>query len=210
MPFKDNREYRAILNPFNMTAAAKRFDSDFYVEGFATKFDKPYLLYEYEGIKYFEMIERHALDGADLTDIIMQYDHSGKVFARNKMGANKQPTLTAEPQDVGFFMAADLSLTEASKRMYEEITTGLIYQMSWAFVVSEDSYDRDTHTRKILKVKKVYDVSAVSIPANADTEISARSFLDGVIEVEKREALERQKQLKLAKSKFFYFYGGNK
>lgn len=210
MPFKDNREYRAMLNPFNTATTEKRFDSDYYVEGYATTFDKPYLLYEYDGVKYYEVIDRHALDGADLTDIIMQYDHTGKVFARNKMGANKQPTLIAEPQDVGFFMAADLSLTEASKRMYEEITTGLIYQMSWAFTVSEDSYDRDTHTRKILKVKKVYDVSAVSIPANADTEISARSFLDGVIEAEKREALEQKKQLDLAKSKFFYFNGGTK
>ena len=209
MPFKDNREYRAILNPFSMAVSEKRFDSDFYVEGFATTFDKPYLLYEWDGVKYYEVIDRHALDEADLSDIIMQYDHSGKVFARNKMGANKQPTLIAEPQDAGFFMAADLSLTEASKRMYEEITTGLIYQMSWAFVVSEDSYDRDTHTRRILKVKKVYDVSAVSIPANADTEISARSFLDGVIEVEKQELQERQKQLELAKSKYFYNFGGN-
>ena len=210
MPFKDDREYRAILNPFSMAVSEKRFDSDFYVEGFATTFDKPYLLYEWDGVKYYEVIDRHALDEADLSDIIMQYDHSGKVFARNKMGANKQPTLIAEPQDAGFFMAADLSLTEASKRMYEEITTGLIYQMSWAFVVSEDSYDRDTHTRRILKVKKVYDVSAVSIPANADTEISARSFLDGVIEIEKQELQERQKQLELAKSKYNYFYGGNK
>jgi uncharacterized protein len=208
MPFKENREYRAITMPFGLPTAEKRFDSDYYVEGYATTFDKPYLMYEYDDVNYYEVIDRHALDGADLSDIIMQYDHSGKVFARNKMGANKQPTLIAEPQDVGFFIAADLSLTESSKRMYEEITTGLIYQMSWAFVVSEDSYDRDTHTRKILKVKKVYDVSAVSIPANSDTEISARSFLDGVIEAEKRESLERQKKLELAKSKYFYTYGG--
>lgn len=190
-----------------LPTAEKRLESDYYVCGFATTFDKPYLLWEYDGMKYYEVIDRHALDGADLSDIIMQYDHQGKVFARNKMGANKQPTLIAEPQDAGFFIAADLSLTEASKRMYEEIVTGLIYQMSWAFTVSEDSYDRDTRTRKILKVKKVYDVSAVSIPANADTEISARSYLDGLIEVEKREALA---QLELAKAKYFYFNGGTK
>lgn len=208
MPIKNDREYRAILTPFNTAATQKRFDSDYYVEGFATTFDKPYLLYDYDGTKYYETIDRHALDGADLSDIIMQYDHNGKVFARNKMGANKQPTLIAEPQDAGFFMAADLSLTEASKRMYEEITTGLIYQMSWAFTVTKDDYNRDTHTRTILEVKKVYDVSAVSIPANADTEISARSYFDGLIEVEKRETLEREKQLSLAKAKYFYTYGG--
>ena len=205
MPIKPDREYRAMsLLP---TAENKRLQSDFYVEGFATTFDKPYLLYEYEGIRYMEAIDRHALDTADISDVIMQYDHSGKVFARNKMGGGKSPTLIAEPQESGFFIAADLSLTEASKRMYEDITAGLIYQMSWAFTVAEESYDRDTHTRRILRVKKVYDVSAVSIPANADTEISARSWLDGVIDAEKRESLAR---LKLAKAKYNYYFGGMK
>jgi HK97 family phage prohead protease len=196
MPIKPNREYRAmsLLTP----ATEKRIESEFYVEGFATTFNKPYTLYEYDGIKYQETIDRHALDTADLSDIIMQYDHYGRVFARNKMGGGKKPTLIAEPQESGFFIAADLSLSDAAKRMYEEITNGLIYQMSWAFTVAEDSYDRDTHTRTILRVKKVYDVSAVSIPANSDTEISARSWLDGVIEAERREALE---QLELRKRK---------
>lgn len=203
MPVKTDREYRAMS--LLMPGTDKRLQSDYYVEGYATKFNMPYVLYEYDGIKYSEQIDRNALDAADLTDIIMQYDHYGKVFARNKMGGGKPPTLIAEPQDSGFFIAADLSLTDAAKRMYEEITTGLIYQMSWAFNVAEDSYDRDTHLRTILRVKKVFDVSAVSIPANPDTEISARSWIDGVIEKEKREALAR---LELAKAKYFYFNGG--
>ena len=188
------------------TATQKRLESDCYVEGFATTFNKPYQLYEFDGVRYMEEIDRHALDGADLSDIIMQYDHHGTVFARTKMGGGRQPTLIAEPHESGFFIAADLSKTEAAKRMYEEITSGLIYQMSWAFTVDEESYDRETRTRKILRIKKVYDVSAVSIPANRDTEISARSWLDGVIEAEKREALA---QLELSKAKYNYFFGGN-
>ena len=79
--------------------------------------------------------------------------------------------------------------------MFEEIKNGLVTKMSWAFRVSEDSYDRDTRTRTILKIKKVYDVYAVSYPANADTDISARSYFDGVIEAEKREALARKAQI---------------
>lgn len=205
MPIKPDREYRAMsLLPANEN---KRLQSDFYVEGFATTFDKPYVLWESDGIKYMEAIDRHALDAADISDVIMQYDHRGKVFARNKMGGGKPATLIAEPQDSGFFIAADLSLTDDSKRMYADITTGLIYQMSWAFTVAEESYDRDTHTRRILRVKKVYDVSAVSIPANADTEISARSWIDGVIDAEKRESLAR---LELAKAKYNYYFGGMK
>ena len=58
------------------TGAAKRFDTEYYVEGFATTFDTPYLLYEYEGMQFFEVVDRNALDGADLSDVIMQYDLS--------------------------------------------------------------------------------------------------------------------------------------
>lgn len=168
-------------------AQDKRFNTDYYVEGYATTFDKPYLMYEYDGIQYFEMIDRHALDGADMSDIIMQYDHQGNVFARKSNN-----TLIVEPDNIGLFTCADLSKSEAAKGMYEEIANGLVTKMSWAFTVAEESYNSDTRTRTILKIKKVYDVSAVSIPANDDTEISARSYFDGVIEIEKQEQLERE------------------
>ena len=83
--------------------------------------------------------------------------------------------------------------------MFEEIKNGLVTNMSWAFRVSEDSYDRDTRTRTILKIAKVYDVSAVSIPANADTDISARSFTQGRLAEERaqQELLRRVAILKL-------------
>lgn len=173
----------------------KRFDTDYYVEGYATTFEDPYVLWEYDGVQYKEVIDRHALDGADLSDVIMQYDHGGRVFART----GKSNTLLIEPQEHGLFMAADLSRTEQARSMHEDIAAGLVTKMSWAFTVQEDSYDRDTHTRRILKIKKVYDVSAVSFPANPSTDISARSWLDGVIEAEKAERLaaqaaERRKQ----------------
>lgn len=172
------------------TAAEKRIDTDFYVEGYATTFDKPYLLYEWDGNKYYERIDRNALAGADMSDVIMQYNHEGKVLARLSNG-----TLGVEANDNGLFTFADLSKSRAAQDMFEEIKNGLVTKMSWAFRVSEDSYDRDTRTRTILKIAKVYDVSAVSIPANADTDISARSYFDGVIEREQQERLERRKKL---------------
>lgn len=168
----------------------KRIDTEHYVEGYATTFDKPYLLYEYDGNKYFERIDRNALVGADLSDVIMQYDHAGKVLARL---SNK--TLGLEIDDHGLFMFADLSKSRAAQDMFEEINNGLVTKMSWCFRAKEDSYDRETRTRTILKIAKVYDVSAVSIPANADTDISARSYFDGVIEMEQQERLERRKQI---------------
>jgi len=147
-------------------------------------------LYEWDGVQYFEQIDRHALDEADLSDVIMQYDHQGKVLARLSNG-----TLGLEANDNGLFIYADLSKSQAAKELYEEIRNGLVTKMSWAFTVAEDEYNRETRTRTIKKIKKVYDVSAVSIPANGDTDISARSWLDGVIDAEKREALERRKKI---------------
>lgn len=189
LPLTKNREYRQLqlLQP---QTKEKRIDTDYYVEGYATVFNSPYLLYEFDGIKYFEVIDRNALDGADMSDIILQYDHQGKVFARKSNN-----TLIVELDNHGLFICADLSKSKASKELYEEIDNGLITKMSWAFTVAEDSYNNKTRTRTILKIKKVYDVSAVSIPACNDTDISARSYLDGVIEREKQELLERRKKL---------------
>ena len=192
MPICKDREYRAA--GLMIPRKEQNSDNGFCVDGYATTFDQPYLLYEIDGVQYFEKIARGALDGADMSDVIMQYDHSGKVMARLSNG-----TLSLEADAHGLKIRADLSKSAAAKELYEEIRNGLITKMSWAFTVAEDSYDRETHTRTITKIKKVYDVSAVSIPANGDTNISARAWVDGVIDAERREALERAKQVKKIK-----------
>ena len=161
------------------------------MEGYAATFE-PYTLWEFDGVKYFETIDRHAFDTADMSDIIFQYDHEGKVLARKSNN-----TLIVEADNNGLFICADLGKSQASKEMYEEIKSGLVTRMSWAFTVEEESYNSETRTRTILKVKKVYDVSAVSIPANDDTEISARSYAKGVFEVEKQEMQERERQIQI-------------
>lgn len=166
------------------TQGQKRLKSDYYIEGYATTFDKPYVLYEYEGRQYKEIIDRNALAEADMSDIIFLYDHKGNVLARKSNG-----TLIVEPDAHGLFVAADLSKSVAARNMYEEIQNGLVTKMSWAFKVREDAYDRQTHTRTIKRIQKVFDVSAVSRPANFSTDISARSWVDGVIEAEKAERL---------------------
>ena len=192
MPYKpDSREYRSMAMLAPAQTGEKRIESDYYVEGLATTWDRPYLIAEVDGVKYYERIDRHALDVADLSHVIMQYDHRGRVLARNSNG-----TLILDPSHTGgLFIAADLSKSDAARAMYEDISNSLITRMSWAFVVSEDSYDRATHTRTILRIRKVYDVSAVSRPANDDTHISARSWVDGVIDAARRESVERRKQI---------------
>lgn len=190
MPVKQDREYRTLAAPLSAQAAGKRIDTDFYVEGYATTFDTPYLLYEIEGIKYYERIDAHALEGADISDVIMQYDHEGRVFARQSNGS-----LILIPDHKGLLIAADLGRTDLAQGLYQDIQAGMITKMSWAFVVKKDSYDRATRTRNILEIKKVYDVSAVSIPANGDTEINARNFAHRRYEAEKQERLLKRVRL---------------
>lgn len=191
MAIKENREYRMIQLPDMQFRAVD--EENYIVEGYATTFNDPYVLFEFDGIKYMEEIDRYALDSANMADVIFLYDHEGMVFARMSNG-----TLEVRPDERGLYIRADLSRTEASRRMFESIKAGMVTQMSWSFTIEEDSYNTETHVRKILKVKRVYDVSAVSIPANPNTDISARSYWDGVIAMERRSERERAaKKLRL-------------
>lgn len=182
MPIREDREYRRAM-PF-------KAQSDSYtVEGYASTF-KPYVMFEYEGEKFYERIDPDAFRGADMSDVIMQYDHTGRVFARQSNGS-----LELSVDENGLKVRADLSRSAGAKELYEEIAAELITQMSFAFTVKEDEYDETTNTRVIKRFKKIYDVSAVSIPANPTTEIgiSARSYFEGVLEARRLEEAKREK-----------------
>lgn len=198
MAIKNDRQYRMIQLPEMQFRAVEDEEQPFVVEGYATTYDDPYTLFEYDGIKYQEKISRDALAGADMGDVIFLYNHEGMVFARQSNG-----TLELSSDDRGLHVRADLSSTEDSRRMYESIKAGLVTQMSWAFTINAEEYDERTHTRTISSVKKVYDVSAVSIPANPSTDISARSYWDGVIAAEqekRRRDLERAEKIERIKN----------
>ena len=190
---KNERQIRA-LSLFAQEPAAKRIDSNYYVEGLAMNYE-PYVLFEMDDGPVYEHFLRGCFDGCDMSDVIFQLNHEGTVMARQSNGS-----LIVEPNDSGLFVAADLGRTEAARRLYEEISTGMITKMSWGFILGEYHYDRDTRTFVHESVKKIFDVSAVSIPANNDTEINARSWADGVIGMAARseaELDERRRKLRL-------------
>lgn len=195
MPVKNDREYRS------MTLASLE-EKDYRVGGYATTFDDPYVLYEDKEMVLREIISKDALADADMSDIILQFDHEGKVYARTSNN-----TLAVAPDARGLNIEADLSGTAIGRELYEEIKGGYITKMSWGFSVNKerDEWKSETapdgralETRIIHSVRKVYDVSAVSLPANDATEISARSLADGVIE---RLAAERLKEVEMKKLK---------
>ena len=169
MTLKDGREYRS-LQAFALVPREEGSE-EYQVKGTAVVFDTPTVLFVSDGIEYKEVIDRHAFDGCDTSDVIFNYNHGGKVVARLR---NK--TLALRVTERGLEVEADLSGTQAGRELYEEIDGGYIDKMSFSFSVREAKYDSVTHTRTITKVKKLYDVSAVDIPAYEETSISARSF----------------------------------
>ena len=190
---KSEMQIRA-MPVFVSAAEEKRLDSHYYVEGYAARYE-PYVLFEDDDGPIYERFERGCFDGCDMSDIIFQFNHQGTVMARQSNGS-----LIVEPDEVGLFTAADLSRTEAARRLYEEISTGMITKMSWGFFLGDYDYDAETRTIIHRSVKKIFDVSAVSIPANQNTEINARSWVDGVIDLAARseaELDERRRRLHL-------------
>lgn len=196
MPIKNNREYRNI--------GEFQTSDNYIVEGYASTFDS-YKMMTIDGVDYYERIDRHAFDDADMSDVVFLRDHTGRVLARTKNGA-----VELSIDDHGLHQRTDLGLTGASREMFEDISTGNYQQMSFSFVVAEDRYDKENHERVVLRISKVFDISAVSFPANPFTEIgvSARDYFNGVIEVEKAERLENERRkaklrlkTKLARSK---------
>ena len=200
MAIKNDREYR------NMTIEVRTFDEPdaekMVVRGYASTFNEPYTLGEGDGWRLDEVVDERAFDNTDMSDVIMQYDHQGRVFARMS-----NDTLTVTPDERGLLIEADLGGTELGRQLYDEIAKGYTNKMSFGFTVDGETESRKkdddgftVYTRTITSVRKLYDVSAVSIPANDATSISVRNLTDGVIEQIRAERLEAEK-LELRKRK---------
>lgn len=168
---------------------------EYRVEGYATVFNEPYLLYKVDDVEVWEQVSEKAFDNCDMSDVIMQYDHEGRVFAR--LSNN---TLELNVDEKGLLINAYLGGTQLGRGLYEDIKGGYITKMSFGFTVNEDeieeikSEDGVKITRTITQVGKLYDVSAVSIPANDATEISARNYCDGVIAELETERMKRAQE----------------
>ena len=161
------------------------------VEGYATTFDAPYVLYEDEDLVFLEQVDAKAFENTDMNDVIMQYNHEGRVFARQSNG-----TLDVKADDKGLYISADLGGTEIGRELFEEIRGGYTNKMSFGFKVDGEDWDeqrkdgeKDRVLRTITSISKLYDVSAVSIPANDATSISVRELSDGVIRRAEAERL---------------------
>ena len=194
----EGRQYRNIAAG-NMDLRNES-EGEYLVEGYATTYNEPYELFSFENFTVREQVDPHAFDEANVDDVIMQYNHEGRVFARTKNG-----TLKLLSDEHGLQIRADLSGTELGREVFREIKGGYTDKMSFGFNVLEDKREETENKetghvdilRTITRIGRLYDVSAVSIPANDATSISARAYGEGVIaevaeEIRKREERERR------------------
>lgn len=212
MPAKSDREYRDLYSIRALDTTEETESKK--VSGQFTTYDSPYMLYSFEDdtarYEMWEVVDSRAFDECDVSDVIMQYDHVGRVFARTSNG-------TLELDFSVPLMDAELNGTEIGRQLYEEICGGYTTKMSFGFKVEDSIQNREVIqregmtplvkiTRTITKISKLYDVSAVSLPANNQTSISARALGEGVINEAREEfmaarALEIQKAKAIARAK---------
>lgn len=199
MPMKTNeREYRDFVLAV-MEQPQEQEEERKIVRGYASTFNQPYTLWEDEEFVVQEQVDSKAFDEADLSDVIFQYNHEGRVFARISNG-----TLTAGPDEVGLAIEADLGGTDIGQQLFQEIKGGYTTKMSYGYTVNGSKWEerklddgRTLELRTVTSIGKVYDVSAVSIPANNATSISVRNLSDGVIaevKAERLKALELERE----------------
>lgn len=199
MPMKVNeREYRDFILAVVPTEESEAEERQ-VVQGYASTFNQPYTLWEDDEFVIQEQVDSKAFEGADLSDVIFQYNHEGRVFARVSNG-----TLSVGTDDEGLSIEADLGGTDIGRQLFQEIKGGYTTKMSYGYTVNDAVWEdrkledgRTLELRTITSVGKVYDVSAVSIPANNATSISVRNLSDGVIaevRAERLKALELERE----------------
>lgn len=194
MPREGLIQYRQFEAAAPLEGEAKS-ETRLHIEGYAADYE-PYVLYT-EGKKQIkEVFQRGCFDGCDMSNVIFRYDHAGKVLACTSNGS-----LSVRPDARGLAFDADLSRSAAAVELYSEIAAGLITKMSWAFQLGEYRFDRASNTIIHKSVAKIYDVSAVGIPANDNSTVYARSFAESLLKAERLKAQENYKKRLMLKLK---------
>lgn len=156
------------------------------VEGQPVVFNQETVIFEWDGVEYKEKIDPNAFDGAMMSDVVLNVNHEGKPAAKTRNG-----TLELFVKTSGLFVRANLAKNVTGRELYEDIKNGFFDKMSFAFTARESSYDKDTRTRTILKIKRLWDVAAVTWAAYEQTIVVARSWAEVQAEIEAAEAANR-------------------
>lgn len=159
-------------------------DDKMHIEGKAVAFESPETYYGET-----EVIDSHALDNADMSDVVLRYNHNDTQYT---LARTRNNSLRLDLREDGLYFDADLIPTSTNKDAYLMVKEGLLDKCSFAFTVEEDSYNERTKLRTILKIGRLFDIALVDFPFYTDTLVEARSLDNRVDFVEKAKKLHRE------------------
>lgn len=139
-----------------------------HIEGKAVAFNSPETYYGET-----EIIDEHALDEADMSDVVLRYNHNDTQYT---LARTRNKSLLLDIRDDGLYFEADLIPTTTNKDAYLMVKEGLLDKCSFAFTIDEEAYDSKQHLTTITKIGKLYDVALVDFPFYNDTMVEARSL----------------------------------
>lgn len=137
------------------------------IEGKAIVFNETTPLFDDGNTQYYEMIDSHALDGVDLSNVYLYYNHAEQALARTKNN-----TLSLDIQPNGLYFKAKLIDTSYGSDLYKMVQDGLVDKCSFAFTIRDEDFNTDTNTFVVNKIDKLFEVSIVDLPAYDDTTVS--------------------------------------
>ena len=158
---------------------------------------------------YDEIIENGALDSTDLKDVRFLINHNVDMIplARSRNN-NENSTMQMSVDADGMAIRVDLDTERNAdaKSLYSAVERGDISGMSFMFIVDKDSWDNadtDHPVRHVRSIRKVFELSAVTFPAYAQTTIQARGLSETLDSVPESLESERTRlsELRLAKEK---------
>ncbi len=177
----------------------EKTDDKMILEGYAIVYDEPTLIGD-ESYGFIESISRSAITDAAIKDVPMKYNHmdSFLIIARTKNGS-----LTLTSEDLGLKVRAELLDTQSNQDIFKMVKSGLLDKMSFAFVVSEQEWNRDGDIPKNInrKIERLYDVSIVDTPAYDKTSIYARSLEAMDLELKTMDLAEKNMKAELIRRK---------
>jgi len=187
----DKIEYRAIELRASITNTEEGQTCLKVLDGRAINFDTPTPIFQdHDGTQYYEQIHHDALNGVNLSNVVLKYNHSEHV---PPLASTKAGTLDLKVDETGLGITARMANTTQASDIHELVRTGHLDKMSFAFTVANDAYDTKTKTRTIFSFDKIYDVSVVDFPAYEQTSVSARNYIKAQQETRNLE-IQRQEQ----------------
>ena len=128
-----------------------------------------------------EIIDQGALDEADLTDVRFLVNHNTDMIplARSRRN-NGNSTMKMSVDLMGLnldYVKLDTENNMDARALYSAVERGDLTGMSFMFTIEDEEWqdlESESPLRRIKRIGKVYEVSAVTFPAYEATEINAR------------------------------------